>query len=167
MVNVSKTKSLDLGCGTNPKNFFLADELFGLDVREDVDRNVVKADLITSPIPFESDFFDFVTAHDFIEHIPRLIYAPDRRLPFVSLMNEIWRVLKVGGLFYSFTPAFPHNAAFWDPTHVNIITEETFPLYFDDKNRWATMYGFSGAFSVDSQAWQGPHLVSVLRKVCP
>lgn len=160
-----KMIALDLGCGLNPKNIFSADVVYGVDVREDLDRNVVKADLTTSPIPFESNYFDFVTAHDFIEHIPRLIYLPERRLPFVELMNEIWRVLKVDGLFYSFTPAFPSNAAFWDPTHVNIITEETYPLYFDHKNTWARMYGFYGAFQVESQIWQGPHLVSVLKKV--
>jgi len=79
-------------------------------------------------------------------------------------MNEIYRVLKVGGLFYSFTPAFPHAAAFQDPTHVNIITEGTFPSYFDDKNRWAEMYGFKGAFQIVEQTWRGPHLASILRK---
>jgi SAM-dependent methyltransferase len=164
-MNGNNMKALDLGCGLNPKNIFNANVVYGIDVREDLDRNVVKADLTTSAIPFETDFFDFVTAHDFIEHIPRLIYLPERRLPFVELMNEIWRVLKVNGIFYSFTPAFPNNAAFWDPTHVNIITEETYPLYFDNRNTWARMYGFNGAFQVESQIWQGPHLVSVLKKV--
>jgi hypothetical protein len=74
-----------------------------------------------------------VTAHDFIEHIPKVICNPQRRNSFIELMNETWRVLKVGGRFLSVTPAFPQPAAFVDPTHVNIITEQIFPLYFDDK----------------------------------
>lgn len=160
-----QTISLDLGCGAKPKNIYNADITYGIDVRNDLDNNVVKADLAIQPIPFQNDFFDYVTAHDFIEHIPRLLYLPERRNSFVELMSEIWRVLKIGGKFFSFTPAFPQAAAFWDPTHVNIITEQTFPLYFDDVNCWAKMYGFKGAFRIESQVWQGPHLISILEKV--
>jgi hypothetical protein len=79
--------SLDLGCGPRPENHFKADIAYGIDVRDDVDSNVVKADLVIEKIPFDNDYFDFVTARDFIEHIPRLIYAPQRRYPFVELMN--------------------------------------------------------------------------------
>ncbi len=158
------TKSLDLGCGTKPKNFFDANIVYGIDVRDDLEKNIVCADLAISSIPFESDYFNFVTAHDFIEHIPRVLYLPERRNSFVELMNEVWRVLVVGGKFLSVTPAYPNPAAFVDPTHVNIITEQTFLLYFDDSNRWAAMYGFKGAFKISSQGWHGPHLVTVCEK---
>ncbi len=163
-MNENKTKSLDLGCGKHPRNIFEADLTYGIDVRDDLDKNIIKADLVIEKIPFDNDYFDFVTAHDFIEHIPRVIYYPERRNPFVELMSEIWRVLKPKGKFYSSTPAFPHAAAFWDPTHVNFITEHTFPLYFDNVNNWAHGYGFHGAFSILDQKWQGPHLVSILEK---
>jgi SAM-dependent methyltransferase len=159
------TKSLDLGCGRSPKNFFDALEVFGADVREDLEQNIARVDLAIEKIPFPDDFFDFVTAHDLIEHIPRVIYAPNHRYPFIELMNEVWRCLKTDGLFLSVTPAYPQPAAFVDPTHVNIITEQTFPLYFDFQNCWARGYGFKGAFRVVSQQWQGAHLVSVLQKV--
>ncbi|OOY52284.1 hypothetical protein BOV94_02870 [Solemya velum gill symbiont] len=101
----------------------------GVDIRESEDGTIVSADLAIEAIPFESDSFDFVTAFDLIEHIPRIIYAPERRFCFVELMNEIYRVLKPGGLFYSFTPAYPASAAWRDPTHVNIITDETFHVF--------------------------------------
>ena len=42
----SETLSLDLGCGEKPKNFFQASKVFGIDVREDLSNNVVKADLV-------------------------------------------------------------------------------------------------------------------------
>lgn len=158
------TKSLDLGCGLQPKNPFNAQEVYGIDVRDAAEAHIVKADLVIEPIPFPDDSFDYVTAHDFLEHVPRLIYLPQRRNAFVEVMNEIHRVLKPGGVFMSFTPAFPHGPAFRDPTHVNIITEETFPLYFDDKVRWASMYGFRGSFQILSQEWRGVHLMSLLRK---
>lgn len=37
------TVSLDLGCGAKPKNFFGASVLYGVDIRNDLDNNVVKA----------------------------------------------------------------------------------------------------------------------------
>ena len=160
------SKSLDLGCGKSPKNPFNADEVFGIDIREDVDRKIYHADLVIEPIPFADNFFDYVTAHDFIEHIPRILYRPHRTHPFVHLMNEIYRVLNENnGTFLSFTPAFPQRAAWRDPTHVNIIAEDTFPLYFDNKNRWASMYGFNGAFEIIQQEWRGPHLLTIMKKV--
>jgi hypothetical protein len=82
-------------------------------------------------------------------------------------MNEIYRVLKIGGTFASFTPAFPKEAAWRDPTHVNIITEQTFPLYFDDKNRWGKDYGFIGSFEIIDQKWHpnNSHLQTIMKKV--
>lgn len=160
------TRSLDLGCGLNPRNFYQCDEVFGVDIRPSSNDHLNSADLAVEPIPFADNHFDAVTAFDFIEHIPRVIYNPDRRFCFVELMNEIYRVLKPGGVFLSFTPAFPKAAAWRDPTHVNIITEETFPLYFDDKNRLAAMYGFNGSFLIENQRWHEDdmHLVTLMRK---
>jgi len=158
------TKSLDLGCGPKPKNFFNATEVFGIDIRDDVEAGIYKADLVIEPIPFSDESFDFITAHDFLEHIPRVIYMPNRRNAFIEVMNEIWRVLKFGGQFLSVTPAFPHAEVFRDPTHVNIITDETFPIYFDDRNCLAKMYGFKGGFQITNQQWNGPHLITILTK---
>jgi len=163
------TKTLDIGCGKVPKNPFSMDEVYGIDIREDIDAKIFRADLVVEPIPFIDDFFDVVSAYDFIEHVPRVIYMPQRKFCFVELMNEIYRVLKPGGRFYSFTPAFPAAAAWRDPTHVNIITEETFPLYFDDKNRWASMYGFNGYFHITGQYWHenNIHLITEMTKIVP
>ena len=159
------TKSLDLGCGPNPKNPYNADEIYGVDVRADLDKRIHQADLCIEPIPFESNMFDCVTAFDFIEHIPRIIYAPHRRNAFIELMTEIYRVLKVGGVFLSYTPAFPHPSAFQDPTHVNIITDRTFDVYFCKPIRYASVYGFTGAFEMAKQSWQGEHLLTQIIKV--
>lgn len=162
---MSMTRSLDLGCGRQPRNPFSASEIFGIDIAGESTDRIKIADLAIEPIPFPGGYFDFVTAFDFLEHVPRILYAPHRRTPFVNLMNEIHRVMVAGGKFFSHTPAYPHAAAFSDPTHVNIITEDTFRYYFDDTNRWAAVYGFTGAFRLLEQAWRGPHLLSVLEKV--
>lgn len=151
------TISLDLGCGETIRNPYQANQVLGLDIGD--------ADLAIEPIPYPDDHFDYVTAYDFLEHIPRLLYVPQRRYPFVELMSEIYRVMKVGGKFLSSTPAFPHAPAFQDPTHVNIITPDTFAEYFDDQKTWAKQYGFKGAFHINEMRYHGPHLLCELQKV--
>jgi FkbM family methyltransferase len=168
------TKSLDLGSGLTPRNPFNAEKVVGIDLGAEnlvavqrpstADYEVLQHDLILEPLPFGDQEFDYVTAFDFLEHVPRLIYTPKRRTPFIDLMNEIYRVLKPEGVLLSVTPAFPQPAAFQDPTHVNIITEDTFRFYFDHVNRWARIYGFTGAFRIMSQEWQGQHLVTHMIK---
>lgn len=163
-------KTLDLGCGANPKNPFSADEVFGVDVRGGGEK-IKQANLFLEPIPFGDGFFDFVTAHDFIEHLPRTLSIYDAQsgrneiiFPFVAMMNEVFRVLKPGGSFFSKTPAFPHPEAFQDPTHCNIITEKTFPLYFNDHYPVAHIYGFVGGFKMKEQVWDGCHLLTTMVK---
>lgn len=53
--------------------------------------------------------------------------------------------------------------AFQDPAHVNIMTEDTIPLYCGDR-RWANIYGFIGSFSVIEEGWLGNKYFCVLKK---
>ena len=158
------TSTLDLGCGLNPQNPFRAEQVYGIDIRDNPSKYIKCADLTVEPIPFEDNAFDFITAFDIIEHIPKVIYAPNRRFPFVELMNEVWRTLKPNGYFLSHTPVYPYSAIFGDPTHISVVTHETFTGYFDDVSRIAAIYGFKGSFKVVSQHLIIPHLVSVLQK---
>ena len=158
------TSALDLGCGLNPQNPFRAEQVYGIDIRDNPSKYIKCADLTVEPIPFEDNAFDFITAFDIIEHIPKVLYAPYRRFPFVALMNEVWRTLKPNGYFLSHTPVYPYSAIFGDPTHVSVVTHETFTGYFDDVRRNAEMYGFKGSFKVVSQHLIIPHMVSVLQK---
>jgi len=158
------TTTLDIGCGTNPRNPFAAQTTYGIDIRENPEQNIKYADLTVEKIPYPNAHFDYITAYDFLEHVPRVIYLPERRFPFVQLMNEIHRTLKPNGIFLSHTPIYPFSPAFRDPTHVNIITEETFPMYFDDTTQAGKMYGFNGSFKILDQVLKGPHLISILQK---
>ena len=155
---------MDIGCGSNPKNPFKAQHIYGIDIREDLSQGIKYADLAVEPIPFEDAKFNYITAHNFLEHVPRILYVPERRFPFIQLMNEIHRTLKSGGIFLSCTPIYPFSPAFRDPTHVNILTDETFPYYFDDVNTWASIYGFNGSFKVLYQGLHNFMLISVLQK---
>ncbi|MHB1116109.1 class I SAM-dependent methyltransferase [Sideroxydans sp.] len=146
---------LDLGCGTTPQNPYNRPNLFGIDVRDDVqqmlaEKGIVmrKANLIFERLPFEDNFFSSISAVDFLEHIPRQICLGNSNevvYPFISLMNEIWRVLEPGGRLLAVTPAFPSPLAFADPTHVNYIAEGTHH-YFCGESPVASIYGFHGKF---------------------
>lgn len=164
LANKPISTSLDLGSGPFPKNPFHCEEVFGVDIRACNTPNTIACDLASENLPFESNHFSAVTAFDLIEHIPRTASNENRRLPFLELMNEIYRVLEPGGIFFSQTPAFPFPEAFSDPTHVNIITEDTFPYYFCAPLCDASRYGFAGRFELLDQAWWDCWLLTALRK---
>jgi SAM-dependent methyltransferase len=141
------TRHLDLGCGDSPRNPYRRNEVWGIDIRGD-GKAVRRANLALEPIPFEDGSLDSVSAYDFIEHVPRVLTTADgrdTRFPFIELMNEVWRVLVQGGLFYASTPVYPAPQVFVDPTHVNVITRETHQ-YFTRPTLTAAMYGFRGDF---------------------
>jgi len=162
--------ALDLGSGEIAANPFRAERCFGIDIEGNDECNILSCDLSRNRIPFSDNSISCVTAFDFIEHIPRVSIDQDStRFPFIDLMNEIYRVLTPGGLFLSCTPAYPFKEVFQDPTHVNFITEDTFPSYFSRDSgshicEHAKIYGLKNSFEIIDQAWLGYRLLTLLRK---
>lgn len=156
-------RHLDLGCGTIPRNPYGRSALFGVDIRRleataSAEFEFAAANLSFEPIPFADAQFASVSAFDFIEHIPRVLNGAALNttvFPFIRLMNEVWRVLAPGGLFYALTPCYPGLEAFSDPTHVNVITERTHS-YFCGAEPLGRMYGFDGRFTVCRAQWVIP-----------
>jgi SAM-dependent methyltransferase len=152
------TRHLDLGCGSVPRNPYSRNELFGVDIgasRKMGIADIRQANLALQAIPFPNQYFDSVSAFDFLEHIPRVMPSLDglgTRFPFIELMNEIHRVLKPAGLFYALTPCYPAAEAFQDPTHVNIMTDKTY-RYFTGPEPLGRMYGFTGNFEARRVEW--------------
>lgn len=148
-----RTTHLDIGCGHAPRNPYGRDDLYGIDIfplDNKASFTSLVANLALEPIPCEDNFFDSVSAYDFLEHIPRVLPTRDgssTRAPFVELMNEIHRVLKPGGLFYASTPFFPHDVVFGDPTHVNYLVIDSHS-YFTRPLLFAKAYGYRGDFDV-------------------
>jgi SAM-dependent methyltransferase len=159
-ISGSNSIHLDLGCGAKPRNPFSAKTLHGTDFSifgERVEKGVrfVSADL-TKTLPFDSESFSSISAYDVLEHIPRWERLADGSIvfPFVNLMQEIYRILRPGGIFYAVTPGYPSNAAFQDPTHINFITLETLSYFAGDSTHADSLgYGFSGRFEVLHNSW--------------
>lgn len=156
-MNSTQSNHLDLGCGTSPRNPYEMKNIFGLDIRDLESKHGIvfkKADLNYEKIPFSDNFFDSISAFDYLEHIPRILTSKtnETRFPFIEVMNEVWRTLVDGGRFYALTPCYPALQAFQDPTHVNIITPSTH-LYFCGNTPEAAMYGFIGKFKVAKCEW--------------
>ena len=165
--NDKPMNSLDLGCGSEIRNPFGAKNTFGLEIEPKIESlSIKKCDLGIEKIPFNDSFFEVISAFDLIEHIPRVAYlGNEKKFPFIFLMNEIFRCLKINGIFFSVTPSYPHSAAFHDPTHVNFITSRTFEYFCSDENKpYAERYGFTGNFQIIKQGWDGQNLVTLMKK---
>lgn len=94
---------LDLGCGQNKRSpgFVGVDSLAltGVDIVHD----------LTQPWPWEDDSVTEIHASHFLEHFDPL----DR----CHIVNEMWRVLKVGGTVTIICPHWSSCRAYGDPTH--------------------------------------------------
>ena len=175
--SMASTISVDLGCGETPRNPFKAARVIGLDPNCS-GSNITECWVGFEPIPLDESSIDFVTAFDFIEHIPRFALKDKPFNPFIDTMSEVWRILKPGGKFYARTPAYPSAAAFQDPTHVNIITDQTVS-YFAKRpcldgsfvDPWGLplgkRYGFTGEFVLIKQWWETTHLCWLLEAAKP
>jgi SAM-dependent methyltransferase len=171
-------KQLDLGCGGA---YRIRDEYegYGVDLNSEkgLDYKQVKhADLAIAPIPYEDNMFDLVTAYDFLEHIPAVLYLWNgtknvKRAPMVELMNEIYRVLKPDGEFYMQTPAYMPNTnidQLWgDPTHCFVWTPTTVAHFSGDYFGQHADYGHTSDFTMVNQEFENGHICLTLKASKP
>jgi SAM-dependent methyltransferase len=152
--------NVDLGCGFRKKG----------NVGIDLTAEGTQADLICrlgfEPIPLDDESVDTIFCRDFLEHIPKAYFSEREnklRYPAINLMNEIWRVLKPGGTFTSFTPCYPAPEVHQDPTHLSVWTKESMQ-YFCGKYPVAARYGVHAKFELVENRLDGFYLHAILRK---
>lgn len=156
-------KQLDLGSGIAPRQQE-GYEAFGVDIFDFSVTNVRVADLAIHPIPYGDSEFDLVTAYDFMEHVPAVLYLPAhgdddfqgcppvrRRNCMIELFNEIYRVLAPGGEFYFESPAYipgQNSQAVWqDPTHIYFWTPEGLNYFSGNYYGHHDDYGHTSRFA--------------------
>ncbi|AHJ28186.1 class I SAM-dependent methyltransferase [Nodularia spumigena CS-584] len=130
----SKFICVDLGCGIHKTEGFIGVDVFAID---NVD---VVADL-NGHFPFPDNSIDLVKAHNIIEHLPDRIHT----------MNEIWRILKPGGIVDISVPSTDGRGAFQDPTHVSFWNVNSFMYYSNQHPAYLNLcktYGFKGEYNI-------------------
>jgi SAM-dependent methyltransferase len=105
--------AIDLGCGKRKAPGYV-----GID-KVDLPGVDIVCDVATDGIPFPDSSVDIVRAHDVLEHLPNPL----------SVMNEIYRVLKPYGLADLRVPSTDGRGAFQDPTHVSYWNQNSFDYY--------------------------------------
>lgn len=108
-------KRLELGCGRNR-----IPDCIGID-RLDLGQEIVRP--FERGIPFNDNTFDEIFAHHSMEHLDR------RDVKFV--WEEIYRVLKIDGIFNMVTPhdkspqaSMPEHLSFWNPQVVEVLCNQ-------------------------------------------
>jgi len=82
---------------------------------------------IENGLPYDDGKVDEIRAVDFLEHLHQ-----DK---VIFVIEEIWRVLKNNGLFYSRTPSVDGRGAWQDPTHRSFWCINSWWYYSNDEYR--------------------------------
>jgi predicted SAM-dependent methyltransferase len=119
-------KKLNFGSGKDPAEGFVTMDLVdmpGIDILHNA--NVF-------PYPIASEFYDYIKANDILEHLDDV----------VKVMEELYRILKVGGELFIRVPDGRIPEAIWaDPTHKRGFVPVSFDYFIPDTHSYNN-YGF-------------------------
>jgi SAM-dependent methyltransferase len=121
---------LDIGCGAHKQS----DNWIGIDRLKLPSVDIVH-DLEIYPWPLDDESVLTAIASHVVEHIDPAHGG------FLKFMDEVWRVLKVGGEFAIVTPYGWSAGYLQDPTHCNPCNEATW-AYFDPEAYAGALYTF-------------------------
>lgn len=103
----SGRKVLNVGCG---KCVYKAPNVTNVDIGSYDGINVVW-DLSKTPLPFESNSFDFIVANHVLEHVPN----------WFECVKELARIVRPGGMIEIWIPPISGDTAFSYRDHINRI----------------------------------------------
>jgi len=119
-IKLIKPTKLDFGCGLFKKKGFMGIDSY------DHSKLYKQGEFMLGHIPeilkiFDDNSVDEINATHFIEHIPQP--------KVIETFNEIYRILKIGGIFEIKVPPSTGRGAFCDPTHVSFWNDMSFRYY--------------------------------------
>ena len=120
---------LDLGCG-NKKRPGTIGVAFNSRVNGDISH-----DLNIFPYPFDADSVDKIYIDNCLEHLDKPL----------RVMEELHRILKIGGEVKVIVPYFRSPSAFHDPTHKTFYTTLSFS-YYDPQHPICVRYDYTKAY---------------------
>lgn len=148
--NGSSLKILDLGCGKKKRPGSI-----GVDYSDRHNADVIH-DLNVFPYPFESDSIDQVYLDNVLEHLDK----PMR------VMEEVHRIIKLGGEVKVVVPYFRSIWAFIDPTHQTFYTVDSF-AYYDPRHIICQRYDYTEArFIVKKILFNETLSNTLFKKIC-
>lgn len=106
---------INLGCGKDIRNGWInvdKIDLDGVDVVHDLD---------VFPWPFDTASVDRIRMDNSLEHLNDV----------VAVIEELYRVLKPGGIVCIRVPLAPSHLAFMDPTHKHFFTKKSIHYFID------------------------------------
>ena len=113
-------KILDIGCGKRKVKLEGA-EVIGLDFYDKTQADVI-CNLEEGKLPFEDNEFDGIYTIHTLEHIKNLI----------PIVDEMWRVVKPGGIIKIWTPYFASSLAHSSLDHVRFFSYTSFYPYREE-----------------------------------
>lgn len=132
---------LNLGCSTNVMPGYVNVDKREFSYAEMGFASCLEADLEGDWRWCEDSTVDYILAADIIEHLRDKIHT----------MNEMWRVLRPGGVVRIDVPTTDGPGAWQDPTHVSFWNANSF-FYFEDGNphreRFGKDYGIKARFKI-------------------
>ena len=103
----------------------------GIDYIKDFNPDIVRD--IRKGLPFDDDKFENVNCEHTLEHI-------QVNEDFIFIMNEIYRVLKPGGILYIEVPHKDATSAYESIEHTRFFTNQSFVNFYD--NPYAKEMGY-------------------------
>lgn len=123
LIQVDKFMKLNLGCGDKKIKGFT-----NVDSNKEFDPDIL-CDLSKYPWPFKDGEVDFVLLEMLLEHVSDT----------TSVIKEVHRILKPGGIVKIIVPHYLHQSAWRDPDHKKAFAPDSF-RYFDHRYAWFSKY---------------------------